>query len=191
MFIRSCLAAGLLACALSAQATTIALPADGTWQGFDVSDAIGSGDGLGWIDINGEALSFSVNVAQGFVGRLTVVDTVFSGDVFSVSANGMLLGSTSPAVSSYVANRVVTDPALALGNDDYSRGVFELPAGSYTVTGRLVASAVDELNAPINATSGVLSLTVSAVPEASTVAMFIAGLGLLAVMAPLLRRRAL
>ncbi len=191
MFIRPCLAAGLLACALSAQATTIALPADGSWQGFDVSDAIGPGDGLGWIDINGEALSFSLTVAPGFVGRLTVVDTVFSGDVFSVSANGLLLGNTSPATSSYVANGVVTDPALALADAGYSRGVFQLAAGSYTVTGRLVGSAVDELGSPINATAGALNLSVSAVPEASAVAMFIAGLGLLAGLSPLLRRRAL
>ena len=185
MRFRSCLAASLLACALCAQATTIALPADGSWQGFDVSDAIGPGDGLGWIDIDGEALSFSFSIGQGFTGQLTVVDTVFSGDVFSVSANGVLLGITSAAVNSY-PDGVVIDPVEALANASYSRGVFQFGAGSHTVSGRLVASALDALGNPINATAGALNLTVSAVPEVSTAALLLAGLGLL----PLLRRRA-
>ncbi len=189
MFIRHCLAACLFACSLSAQATTVTLPSDGSWQGFDVSDAIGPGDGLGWIDIDGQALGFSVSVGQGFTGRLTVVDTVFAGDVFSVSANGALLGNTSAAVNSY-PDGVVVDPAAALANASYSRGVFQLRAGSYTITGRLASSALDGLGSPINATSGALNLTVSAVPEASTLAMLLAGLGLIVGVSPLLRRRA-
>lgn len=185
MFIRSCLAASLLACTLSAQATTVDLSADGSWQSFDVSDVLGPGDGLGWIDLDGQSLDFRFSIAAGSVGRLTVVDTVFAGDRFSVSANGQLLGTTSAAVNTYPEG-VLVDPAAALADNRYSRGVFELNAGTYSVTGRLAASALDELGSPINATSGALSLSVSAVPEASTVAMLLAGLGLL----PLLRRRA-
>ena len=150
------LAAGLLVStlsALSAQAATLPLPADGSWQGFDVSAALGPGDGLGWIDIDGQPLGFSVSIAAGWVGQLTVVDTVFAGDVFSVSANGLPLGSTSAAVNTY-PDGVLVDPAEALADSRYSRGVFQLGAGSYTLTGRLAASALDEQGSPINATSG-------------------------------------
>ena len=183
MRIHHILAAGLLACALSAQATTLALPGDGSWQAFDVSDVLGPGDGLGWIDIDGQALSFSFTIAEGFSGRLTVVDTVFSGDVFSIIANGTVLGNTSAAVNSYPSG-VLIDPAAALADNGYSRGMFQFGAGSHTVTGRLLASALDEFGSPINATSGALNLSVSAVPEPATVALLLAGLGLL----PLLRR---
>jgi len=187
MQLRHWLAAGLLGCALSAQATDIALPADGAWNSFDVSDVLGPGDGLGWIDLDGNALSFSFSVAAGFVGQLTVVDAVFSGDVFSVSANGGVLGNTSAAVDSYLGGgNVGYDYDAALANSDYSRGVFNFGAGSYTVTGALVASAMDEFGQPINATTGALRLTVSAVPENGTLALLLAGLGLL----PALRRRA-
>lgn len=187
MQIRHWLAAGFLGCALSAQAADIPLAADGGWNSFDVSDLLGPGDGLGWIDIDGDALSFSFTVATGFVGKLTVVDAVFSGDVFSVSANGVLLGNTSAAVDSYASGgNVGYDYDAALANSDYSRGVYNFAAGTYTVTGALVASAKDEFGQAINATNGALHLTVSAVPESSTVAMLLAGLGLLTV----LRRRA-
>lgn len=187
MQIRHWFAAGLLGCALSAQAANLSLVADGAWNSFDVSDVLGPGDGLGWIDLDGDALSFSFTVASGFVGKLTVVDAVFSGDVFSVSANGALLGNTSAAVDSYVSGgNVGYDYDAALANSDYSRGVFSFGAGTYTVTGALAASAKDEFGQAINATNGALSLTVSAVPEASSLAMLLAGLGLLS----LLRRRA-
>ena len=181
----SLIAALLLASNACAGAATVVLPGDGTWQGFDVSDVIGPGDGLGWIDLNGESLSFSVTIASGMVGRLTVVDTVFSGDVFSVTANGQALGTTSAApVHSYPAFGP-TDYDTALANPDYSRGVFSLNAGSYAITGRLFTSALDDGGLALNATSGGLKLTVSAVPEPGTVALLLAGLGLL----PLLRRR--
>jgi hypothetical protein len=187
MKLRHWLAAGLLGCALSAQATTITLAADGAWNSFDVVDVLGPGDGLGWIDLDGKTLSFSFTVGAGFVGTLTVVDAVFSGDVFSVSANGSSLGTTSAAVDSYVnGGNVGYDYDAALANSDYSRGIYNFSAGSYTVTGALVASAVDESGQPINATNGALNLTVSAVPENGTVALLLAGLGLLT----FLRRRA-
>ena len=186
MQIRHWLIAGLLGSALSAQAASVSLLADGAWNSFDVSDVLGPGDGLGWIDLDGDALSFSFTVASGFVGKLTVVDAVFSGDVFSVSANGVSLGTTSAAVDSYVSGgNVGYDYDAALANGDYSRGIYSFTAGTYTVTGALVASAKDEFGQALNATNGAVSLTLSPVPETSTVAMLLAGLGLLSV----LRRR--
>lgn len=185
---RHLLAAGLLASAVSAQATTIDLAADGNWNALDVSIDQAPGYDLRWVDINdGSTLSFNFTVAAGFVGTLTVVDAVFSGDVFSVFANGAPLANTSAAVGSYVSGgNVGFDYDAALANTDYSRGIYTFGAGSYSVSGALFSSALDDLDEPINATNGALSLTVSAVPESSTVALLLAGLGLLAS----LRRRA-
>jgi hypothetical protein len=182
MHFRHLLAAGLLASALSAHATLTDVAADGRWYAFDVSIDQAPGYNLGWIDINdGSALGFSFSVADGFVGTLTVVDAVFSGDVFSVSANGLALANTSAAVDSFASGgNVGYDYDAALANSDYSRGVYRFGAGSYTVTGALFASAIDEFGQPLNATNGALNLSVAVVPEASTLAMLLAGLGLLA-----------
>ncbi len=179
---RHLLAAGLFALAgfISAQAATVTVLPDGGWNVFDVSDVGSSAGDLNWYDVNdGSALGFSFSIGDGQVGTLTVVDAVFSGDVFSVSANGTLLGTTSAAVNSFPAgSNVGYDFDLALADINYSRGIFKLGAGIYTVTGSLLSSALDELGAPLNATAGGLKLEVSAVPEPSTLAVVLAGLGL-------------
>ena len=112
---------------------------------------------------------------------------MFSGDVFSLAANGLQLANTSAAVNSFPnGSNVGYDYGAALADANYSRGSYSFGAGSHTVSGALVSSALDEMGVALNATNGAVNLTVSAVPETSTLASLLAGLGLLA----LLRRRA-
>lgn len=179
------LSAGAFACA--AQATTIDLTPASGWQLFDVTPDLAADGGLGWIDIgDGSALSFSFSVASGTRAVLTVVDGGFSGDVFSVSSNGSALPFTSAASNSY-PDSVGLDFDAALAQARFSRNRYVFDAGTYSVSGALAASALDDLGAPINATVGAVQLQVSAVPEASTLASLLAGLGVLGF---LLRRRA-
>jgi hypothetical protein len=62
---------------------------------------------------------------------LTVVDVQTAGDQFSVNINGSDVGLTStPVDGSTLCGNSVT---CALGDSDYSRGVFFLPAGTDTI----------------------------------------------------------
>jgi PEP-CTERM motif len=182
MFARSLLVA-LAALGGAAQAAT--LSADGQWAVFDVAQDL-SGT-LGWIDItDGSALSFDFTIAAGSYGILTVVDGGFAGDRFNVS-NGpnQGLGMTSEAINSYPAN-VFLDFEAALADPRYSRGVFTLGSGTYSITGGLLTSALDDTQTALNSTVGGIRLEVSPVPEPATVASMLAGLG---VLAGALRRR--
>jgi hypothetical protein len=187
---RHLLAAGLLALAAmgSAHATDVTLTPNGAWNEFFVVDPafnLGNTD-LSWIDINDYSkISFSFTVAAGFHATVTVVDGAFSGDVFTVSANGAALGNTSAAANSYPVSTLDYDAALA--SADFSRGVYGFHAGSYTVTGALFASALDGDGLPLNTTVGALKLEIAPVPEGSTLAMLLAGLGVVGLLA---RRRA-
>jgi hypothetical protein len=169
-----------LAGVTSANATLVNLtPATyGTWKTFDVVDpslSLGNND-LSWIDLNdGSNLSFTFTIAAGQVGKLTVVDAGFSGDRFSVSSNGSSLGLTSAAVNSYPIS--VGDFDLALANSNYSSGLFTFAAGTYTVTGALDTSALDDLGAALNATTGGLRLEVSPVPLPAAALLLLNGLG--------------
>ena len=175
------------ACVCAAQATTADLTADASWHLFDVTPDLAADGGLGWIDIgDGSALSFSFSVAAGTQAVLTVVDGGFSGDVFSVRSNGAALAYTSAAANSY-PDSIGLDFDAALAQPRYSRGSYVFGVGSYSVSGALAGSALDDLGAPINATVGAVQLQVSAVPEASTLSSLLAGLGLIGF---LLRRRA-
>ena len=174
-------------CACAAQATTVDLAADAGWHLFDVTPDLAADGGLGWIDIgDGSALSFNFSVAAGTQAVLTVVDGGFSGDVFSVRSNGAALANTSAAANSY-PDSIGLDFDAALAQPRYSRGSYVFGAGSYSVSGALAGSALDDLGAPIDATVGAVQLQVSAVPEASTLSSLLAGLGLIGF---LLRRRA-
>lgn len=178
------LAAALVLAALSpAQAAT--LPADGSWAGFSV-DANLPPYVFGWVDDNGAPLSFSVTIAAGQVGTLTVVDAGFSGDRFQVWDGATLLGSTGLAVNGDPAGAITFDPDAALANADFSRGTFTLGAGTHVITGLMFESTTDAFG-PLNATIGGVRLSVSAVPEPATYATLLIGLGLLL---GALRRRA-
>jgi len=190
MFVRNLLAAGALALAglTTAHASLVSAGTDGSWNQFDVTRDLAADGGVGWIDINdGSALSFQFTVNAGFVGTLTVVDTGFAGDRFSVSINGNPLLPTSTAVNSYPTAIGQADFDAALANADYSRGIFSLGAGTYTVTGALFASALDGAGMALDATSGGLKVDVSPVPLPPALLLLASGLGMLGTR---LRRRA-
>ena len=175
--------------AAPAQATSVALAADGSWTEFNVDNTVGPAFGNGWIDYtNGWALSFSFTIATGNVGTLSVVDLGFAGDTFTVTNLGSVLGTTSSVAVGNVDGAVETDYAAALANPAYSHGVFTLGAGTYSISGSLLQSVFDNYaGADLDATYGAVRLTsAAAVPEASTAAMLLGGLAAAALLA---RRR--
>jgi len=172
----------LLAAALPA-AQAASLATDGSWTEILMDDSLAPYTAA-WVDLNADGVSytptsFNVTIAAGFTGTLTVVDTAYAGDRFSVSDNGVLLGQTGAAVADTALAHYVGSADSALANSDFSRGVFTLAAGQHVITGAWVES-------PYGATSGALKLDVSPVPEPATLATLLAGLSLLTV---LLRRR--
>jgi len=178
-------ALALASCLASAQAAS--LPADGSWAEFSVDDVQSTSGDLAWIVGGGDgtALSFSFSIAAGQIGTLTVVDAGFSGDRFTVSDNGAVLGVTSTASAGDVTGPSVVDFDAALADAHFSRGVFTLGAGAHSISG-LMSTSLTLDGAPLNATLGGVKLSVSPVPEPASLAMLMAGLGLLTAV---LRRR--
>lgn len=163
-----------------AQATTVALNADGIWNEFNVDDFSAISAGTEWIDYVdstspdfGTPLQYTFTIASGYEGKLSVVDAGFAGDTFSVYANSTLLGITSSTTNS---TDLSNDFDANFANSNFSSGAFTLTAGSYTVTGNLFST-----NQAFNATNGALKLEVMLVPEADTYAMLLAGFGLMSV----------
>ncbi len=165
----------------SAQAATLA--ADGSWTEFLVNADQAPAYSLDWLvgfDDSTPA-HFTFTIASGFVGSLTVLDTGLSGDRFIVKNNGLSLGEeTSVGVDGdpLLEGSSVTDFDLALANPAFSRGVYTLQAGSYDISGYLSRSLQLD-GSPMNVTTGGVQLTVSAVPEPTTLATLLAGLALL------------
>ena len=174
--------------AAPAHATTVALNGDGTWNEIDVGSFDGS---LGWIDnVDNSALDFTFTIAAGHTGTLTVVDAGFAGDTFAIANFGAALGQTSAVpVSTYDPNAVGQfDFDAALADPSFSRGVFHLGAGTYDIGGSLLQSLRLDDGTPLDATLGGLRLSVSAVPEASSLGSMALGLAVVAMLAR--RRRA-
>ncbi len=185
------IAAALAASALiaaPAHASSVALAADGQWNEFDVDNQVAADFGTGWIDdTDGSALSFTFTIAAGTRGTLTVVDAGFAGDTFAVTNFGAALGSTSGVAHGTTDGDVVFDFDAALANPAYSRGVFTLGAGTYSISGSLLQSVFDTAaGADLDATNGALRLTTSPVPEPSGTALLLGGLAVAALAA---RRR--
>ena len=174
--------------AAPAHATTVALPADGSWSEFTVDSFVGPAYGTAWVDYtNGSPLSFSFTIATGDVGTLRVIDLGFAGDTFTVTNQGAVLGTTSGVAQGNVDGVVISDYAAALANPAYSHGVFTLGAGTYSISGSLLQSVFDNYaGVDLDATTGAVSLTTAAVPEASNAAMLLGGLAAFALLA---RRR--
>lgn len=170
------LAACLPLAHLPAQA--VALSADGQWAEFYIDAMTAVDGGLGFIDTDtGVAQTFEFVVPVGSVGRLTVVDGGFAGDVFGLKVGAQTLGQTS-MVSPVAGDSVGVDFDAALANGAYSRGVFTLQAGSYTLGGWLLQSARLQ-GTPLDATVGGIQLQVSPVPEPGQWLLLLAGLPLL------------
>jgi len=168
----------IAAFAAPVHATTVPLSADGQWSSFTVDNLVAPSFGTRWIDYtDGSALSFSFTIGAGQVGTLTVVDGGFAGDTFSVTNFGSLLGTTSSVPLGTTSGPVATDFDAALADTSFSRGVFALGSGSYSISGRLDQSVTDA-GLPLFATEGGVSLAVAPVPEPSPYAFILAGLGL-------------
>lgn len=167
-----------------AHATNISLIADGQWNEFSVNDNTDTGtgalsNGVEWVDLTytnspdfGTPLSYQFTIQNGFVGYLTVVDSGIAGEIFDVKNNGVSIGQTS---SVGVGSDFVQNFDANLADSSFSHGVFTLSAGTYNITGSLFNPAPS-----YNLTNGALKLEVAAVPEESTFAMLLAGLGLMA-----------
>ena len=197
----------LAACALiaafaaPAYATDIALATNaaqvgyGSWQEFNVSDTDALDYGVGWIDFAnssstsfGSPLAFTFTIAAGEVGSFTVVDGGFAGDTFKVTNFGSDIGSSSgvaPAVYS-TAPDTGNNFDAALTNPAFSSAVLTFGEGSYSISGRLDQSVTMDGVSPLNATLGAVRLTVAPIPEPSTYALLLGGLGLVGLIA---RRR--
>ena len=170
--------AAAAAFALPAHATDVALAADGSWNEFTVDSAIAPSFGTSWIDFNdGSALTFSFTVAAGSVGTLKVVDASFAGDTFFITDFGNTIGQTSVVPVGNLNGTPVFDFDEAFADATFSRGVFTLGAGTYSISGQLNQSVLDDSGLPLDTTNGAVSLTIAAaVPEPSTYAMLIAGM---------------
>jgi hypothetical protein len=183
----SFLALALTAASFGAQASLINLSADGQWHSFSVSEDISLAGATAWIDNGdtsgpqGSALSFSFTIAAGQTGTLSVTDAFTQGAVYQVFSNGSSIGLTSsvPVATGIVGS---ANPEDAFVSSDYSHAVFTFTEGSYTVTGTLV-QAVQLDDAAFNYDGGAVKLDLAAVavPEPSSYALVLAGLGLVAV----------
>jgi hypothetical protein len=179
MMLRHLAAASALAlAALVPAAQAASLPADGSWTTVLMDDYLPPNTNA-WVELNADGAgytpsSYTVTIAAGFQGTLTVVDTAFAGDRFNVIDNGALLGQTGAAVADTGLVTYIGNPDAALADSSYSRGVFTLGAGSHVITGALFES-------PYSATTGAIKLDVSPVPEPATLATLLAGLSLLTV----------
>jgi PEP-CTERM motif-containing protein len=167
----------------SARAETVAVTVDAGWYQFDVDEFTAESGGLEWISFaDGSPLSFTFTTASDVL--LTVVDAGFGGDMFEVFNGLASLGTTSSVPSAATLTSIVPpnfDAALAAAN--YSFATFLLGAGSYSITGRLAQSAIDEFGA-LNATVGGLRVA-SVVPLPASLLLLLSGSGLLG----LIRRR--
>lgn len=197
------LCALLGALAVPAHATDVALATSsgqagyGVWQTFNVSDIDSHSYGVEWIDNAntndpgfGTVLGFNFTIDAGTTGTLTVVDTGFAGDTFKLTNFGSVFGSTGSVPSAlYDSNAPsVADFDTALANASFSRGTFMLGAGSYHISGALDQSVMLDVSTPLNSTSGGLRLTVSPVPEPTSLDLVAAGLGVLGLLAHRRRR---
>lgn len=195
---------GILAALLStaliapAHASSININTDGSWNSFDVDEFMSASGGLEWIDAvadeangysgDGSALSFTFTLNQ--AGLLTVVDAGFGGDAYRVNVNGVDYFTSTDIMPSAAGDGLAYvgldfDAALADGVN-FSYLQLALDAGTYTVTGALVTSALDEAGDPLNASVG--GLQVSAVPVPA--AVWLLGSALLAGAGFVRRRRA-
>ncbi len=156
-----------------AASQTVALNGNEGWQTFTVDDFSSASSGVEWINVTtGAALNYTFTIAEGSTGTLSVVDLDATGDIYSVFNNGILLGQTSNTSATEFFS---VDPDANLANASFSSAVFTLGAGTYSISGNLFSTTQD-----FNSTDGALKLEISApVPEESTVAMLLAGLGLL------------
>lgn len=195
----SFVAASFAFSAIAAQAATvIPVTQDGSWYAFTVDAGSAQSGGLEWIDsdydLSGgagdfKALSFTFTVADKAI--LKLVDIYGAGDTYNLAITSA--SGTSAYTSSSVTARDLNDAVLPFNasfdgafadSANFSQLTLTLGAGTYTVTGSLLQS-VTEGGVALNSTAGGLSVT--AVPEPSSLALVLAAAGVVGVVS---RRRA-
>jgi hypothetical protein len=170
------------ALAAPAQATSTSIATDGAWNDFAVDASYPPGYTNAWIDqADGSVMRFTFTIAAGSVGTLTIVDAGLAGDTFLVANNGTLLGQTSHVAANATMDGPYDGYDDALADPAYSRGVFTLGAGSYSISGSLLQSVFEQ-----GSTDGGLRVAVSAIPEPSSTALMFGGLAAVSLLA---RRR--
>jgi PEP-CTERM motif len=200
-FLRSSFVAASFAfTAIAAQAATvIPVTQDGSWYAFTVDALSAQSGGVEWIDSDYDlaggagdfqALSFTFTVADKAI--LKLVDAYTAGDTYNLSITSA--SGTTAYTSSSVAARDLNDAVLPSFNDsfdgafadsaNFSQLTLTLGAGTYTVTGALLQSVTVDGFA-LNSTAGGLSVT--AVPEPTSLALVLAAAGVVGVVS---RRRA-
>jgi len=161
----------------TAQAESIALT-NNVWQGFDVDQLTAVDQSTSWINVDtGNLLSFTLTTDV--AGVLKVVDLGNAGDTFNVTITGPggvqhLTTSSVPATSSSSVTLNGADAALA--DPAFSRGLFDLGPGTYTITGSLLQSALIDGTA-LNATPGAIEF--STVPLPAGLSLLLSGLAAL------------
>ncbi|CAD6880718.1 hypothetical membrane protein [Methylomonas albis] len=191
MIKKSVLAVALLS-AICTQAEAITINADGAWHAFDVDNSVSTSGELEWIDLDNNALSFDFSLTKTAI--LQVVDGGYAGDQFLVIRNGIPFNNQTPYGSSpssiWVTNmstptnsypdNLGTNFDVAFNDANFSRGIFKLAPGNYSITGVLIQSALDDEGIPLNATVGAIRLqTLTAVPLPSAAGLYATGAGLL------------
>jgi len=134
----------------------------------EMAARLGAVTGKGLSDLIREEFGFRLT----FIVMVTLVITNF----------GNVIGTTSSVPAAQPVGATVLDYDDALANPAYSRGVFTLAPGSYSISGSLLQSVFGDEGA----TSGGLRLSVTAVPEPANAALMFAGAAALALLA---RRR--
>lgn len=171
----------------SVNATEI-YPVKNSWYSFDVDALISQSGDVEWIDAqedeslgyvgDGSALTFSFSLTRAAI--LNVVDAGLAGDVFTLLINGQHHTGSSVAANSGAYAGFDFDAAWAAA--EFSKLSILLAPGSYSVTGFLNQSAVDEYGSPYLASVG--GLQIVDVAESNIFVLFGLGLALL-----ILRRR--
>ncbi|MEQ1529334.1 MAG: VPLPA-CTERM sorting domain-containing protein [Methylococcales bacterium] len=185
MFKKIIFLSAVLLSAISTQAHSDILVADGVWHSFDVDQLTANSGNLEWIDLDGNILTFDFTLTE--PAYLNVVDAGFAGDRFTVYDGSILsylsfgnafteLGQTSTAVNSY-PNTAVLDFDQAMATSAYSQGKFLLAPGMHSIFGLLSTSALNDTGVALNATVGAVSLT--AVPLPAAVWLYLTGTGAL------------
>ena len=167
-FVTALLVAGL---STSAHATNINAITDGRWYQFDVDELI-SGN-LRWVDgvsdteglYQGDYSDLSFTFTVNNSGKLTIVDAAIAGDEFQILINGQTYNSSLSLDPDSTSVGTDFDAAFS-DHHRYSYLTLQLNPGTYTVTGLLTASALDNTGEPFNTTVG--GLSVSEVPLPSS-----------------------
>jgi hypothetical protein len=162
----------------TAQAATISLT-PGSWQGFDVDPTTATDGSASWINVDDGSLT-TFTLTTSVAGVLKVVDLLNAGDTYNVFIDGpggiqfLTTSDVSPTSTSFVG---LNSYDAALANPDFSRLLVNLGPGTYTITGSLLESALQN-GVPLNATSGALEFTPVPLPAALPLLLSgLAGLG--------------